>query len=150
MNLIRRLPGRLKPDWRSERTESSGDLVADTAQQDRARLDCTQRLRSCLDLLQGRADVGDQRFEQIGLAAQRGQVPRLSTADGLWVDHDEAATDERAARADGAKRKTTLFDLWKPATAWLGPLRNRIDKPGFANRKMRMRLPPERLHGLVE
>ena len=81
------------------------------AQQDRARVGCTHWLHSCLDLLQGRADVGDQRFEQIGLAAQRGQVPRLSTAEGLWVDHDKAATDDRAARADGAKRKTTLFKL---------------------------------------
>ena len=50
---------------------------------------------------------------------------------GLYVDHDEAATDEEAA---GAKRKTTLFDLWKQATARLDLLLNSIDKPGFAER----------------
>ena len=53
---------------------------------------------------------------------------------GLYVDHDEASADEEAAGADGTKRKTTLFDLWKQATARLDVLLNSIDKPGFAER----------------
>ena len=53
---------------------------------------------------------------------------------GLYVDHDESAADEEGAGPDGAKRKTTLFDLWKQTTARLDMLLNSIDKPGFAER----------------
>ena len=114
-------------------------------------------LRSVVDQIQVGAPLPfGVRDEQGQLLLAKGRVVanesqrQILIERGLYVDHDEAASDEEAAGADGAKRKTTLFDLWKQATAWLGPLRNRIDKPGFANRKMRMRLPPERLHGLVE
>ena len=53
---------------------------------------------------------------------------------GLYVDHDDAAADEEGAGPDGAKRRTTLFDLWKQTTARLDMLLTSIDKPGFAER----------------
>ena len=53
---------------------------------------------------------------------------------GLYVDHDESAADAERAGPDGAKRKLTLFDLWKQATARLDVLLNSIDKAGFAER----------------
>ena len=53
---------------------------------------------------------------------------------GLYVDHDESAADAERAGPEGAKRKTTLFDLWKQATARLDLLLNSIDKDGFATR----------------
>jgi HD-GYP domain-containing protein (c-di-GMP phosphodiesterase class II) len=53
---------------------------------------------------------------------------------GLYVDHDESAADAERAESDGAKRKTTLFDLWKQATVRLDLLLNSMDKDGFAAR----------------
>ena len=53
---------------------------------------------------------------------------------GLYVDNDESAADAERAGPDGAKRKTTLFDLWKQATARLDVLLNSIDQDGFAAR----------------
>ena len=53
---------------------------------------------------------------------------------GLYVDHDDSLPDEEAAGAEGAKRRTTLFDLWKQTTARLDLLLNSIDHAGFADR----------------
>ena len=61
---------------------------------------------------------------------------KLLLERGLYVDHTQLAADKEAAGAgaDGAKRKATLFDLWKQATARLDVLLNSIAKDGFAAR----------------
>jgi len=53
---------------------------------------------------------------------------------GIYVDHDQSGADEEAAGPEAAKRRTTLFDLWKQITARLDGLLNSLDKPGFAER----------------
>lgn len=80
------------------------------------------------------------RDEQGTLLLAKGRVVaneaqrKILVERGLYVDHDEASADEEAAGADGSKRKTTLFDLWKQATARLDGLLNSLAKPGFAER----------------
>ena len=53
---------------------------------------------------------------------------------GLYVDHEQSGADDEAAGPEAAKRRTTLFDLWKQITARLDVLLNSLDKPGFAER----------------
>ncbi len=80
------------------------------------------------------------RDEQGTLLLAKGRVVaneaqrKILVERGLYVDHDEASADEESAGADGSKRKTTLFDLWKQATARLDGLLNSMAKPGFAER----------------
>ena len=53
---------------------------------------------------------------------------------GLYVDHEQSGADEEASGPETAKRRTTLFDLWKQITARLDLLLTSLDKPGFAER----------------
>jgi HD-GYP domain-containing protein (c-di-GMP phosphodiesterase class II) len=79
------------------------------------------------------------RDEQGTLLLAKGRVVanesqrKILVERGLYVDHDESADDETAG-GDGAKRKSTLFDLWKQATARLDLLLNSMHKEGFATR----------------
>jgi len=98
-------------------------------------------LRSVADQIQVGAPLPfGVRDEQGKLLLAKGRVVanesqrQVLIERGVYVDHDEAAADEEAAGADGAKRKPTLFDLWKQATARLDLLLNSIDKAGFAER----------------
>lgn len=53
---------------------------------------------------------------------------------GLYVDHDDSPAGDEAKGADGAKRRTTLFDLWKQTTARLDLLLNSLPQDGFPAR----------------
>ncbi len=67
------------------------------------------------------------------LVATEGQLENLLSR-GLYVDHDAADAAEEAGQAGGAKRRLTLFDLWKQTTARLDLLLNSLHQDGFTGR----------------
>ncbi len=67
------------------------------------------------------------------VVANDGQLQSLLER-GLYVDHDAADGAEEASPGGEAKRRLTLFDLWKQTTARLDLLLNSIHQDGFAAR----------------
>jgi len=67
------------------------------------------------------------------IVATEGQQ-RILLERGLYVDHDAADSADEAGQAGAAKRRLTLFDLWKQTTARLDLLLNSIHQAGFAER----------------
>jgi len=53
---------------------------------------------------------------------------------GLYVDHDDPAGGDDGKAGEAAKRRTTLFDLWKQTTARLDVLINSLAQDGFEAR----------------
>ncbi len=80
------------------------------------------------------------RDEQGNLLLAKGHViateSQLQTllSRGLYGDHDDVQPGEDAPGAAAAKRRVTLFDLWKQTTARLDLLLNSVAKEGFPAR----------------
>lgn len=53
---------------------------------------------------------------------------------GLYVDHDDEPAGSEGGGSGSAKRRTTLFDLWKQTTARLDLLLASLDQVGFPAR----------------